>query len=67
MATVGVGDEVGEGVGDAVAGAIVAVGDGLGSATGCSRVANAIAAPTTTTSARPAPPATFTRVCTSIG
>ena len=64
---VGVGDGLAEDVGDGVAGAIVAVGEGLGRATGCSRALNTIAAPSTSTTAAAAAPATFTRVCTSIG
>src|SRR5437016_817215 len=64
-ATVGVGlgdgDGVGEGLGDGVSGAIVAVGDGLGRATGCSGVVSAKAAPITSTSATAAPLASFTR------
>ncbi len=64
---VGLGDGLGEAVGDGVSGAIVAVGDGLGRAIGCSRALNAMAVPSTSTSATAAPLATFTRVCTSIG
>jgi hypothetical protein len=47
---VGVGDAVGEGVGVGVAGAIVAVGEGLGKATSVEgRVMSRAAAPMTTT------------------
>jgi hypothetical protein len=58
---------VGEGVGDGVDGAIVAVGEGLGRATGSSRALSAIAAPSTTTSATARPPASFVREVTLIG
>ena len=64
---VGLGDGVGEGLGDGVSGAIVAVGDGLGRATGCSGVVSAKAAPITSTSATAAALASFTRDGTLIG
>ena len=70
-ATVGVGlgdgDGVGEGVGGGVSSAIVAVGDGLDRANGCSGVVSAKAAPITSTSATAAPLASFTRDGTLIG
>jgi hypothetical protein len=64
---VGVGDGLGEGVGDGVAGAIVAVGEGLGRATGFSWLERAIAVPSTTTSPIARPPASFVREVTSLG
>ena len=58
----GEGDAVGKGVGDGVSGAIVAVGDGLGSATGgCSRDESAMPAPITKMNAIATPLATFMR------
>ena len=63
-----VGDGVGVGVGDGVSGATVAVGEGLGSATGgCSRDTSAMPAPMTRTKAIAIPPATLVRNCTLIG
>jgi len=60
----GDGDAVGEavGVGEGVSGAIVAVGDGLGRATGgCSRAVSARPAPITRINAIATPLATFMR------
>lgn len=63
----GDGDGVGEAVGDGVSGAIVAVSDGLGRATGCSRLVSATAAAITITRATAVPLASLRRVGTLIG